>query len=362
MSPFIRDVLQDFISLLQSSSTSSTGLLSAISQLDSQKDSNFSRLTPSIGHAFRATLAPTLFDPIPVAVELVCDFLQELPSFLFTSVFREPVGLRVDPVILPDTLDVSLTWQPPNLEVVTRGYVASFVISEECRTLTRFVPLECGRLSTFSSIGCFKVLAHHERSAFPPLDSQPAQLNGSESVSNLESANDLLSEATPEYAAWITPVVRYLVLTTPPASGFTSGSDRFNAGVVAMSYPIDVVSVAESLVHEAAHQYYFLLESMDELCDPDHDVLYYSPLRKSKRALNNILLAYHAAANILCFYQLLRARKARYQPEAAELRRVVDDVETLAAHLSNNSALTDTGRSLFESLYKLIMQNGWAET
>lgn len=359
--PFIRAVLSDFISLIRS--TSGNGpLVSALCNLVSDRVLEFSTITPSIGHAFRATLTPTQCDPLPIALNLVLELLEEIPGVSFRAEFRAPVSLRVEPVILPEASEIQLTWDPPNLHLVTHSYDALFSVIKGRRRLNGIVPIDCQPLSTFSRIASISVLCDSKRSVFPPLDLHSAEGVDPGSLSNLKIAQELLIGITPEYASWIRPVVRYVVLTKAPWTGFMSGSDRFNPGVVAMSHPMNVLQVAESLVHEAAHQHFFLVDSMTELCDPDHDDLYYSPLRKSNRTLDNILLAYHAAANIVCLYQLLRTRNACYQPDDAALSGAIDDFEILSAHLLNNSALTCAGRLLFEPIYNMIIQNGWTKT
>jgi HEXXH motif-containing protein len=154
-------------------------------------------------------------------------------------------------------------------------------------------------------------------------------------------------------------MTRYLVPTAAPQQGFTSGSDCFNPGVVAVSFPIDVVSLAESLVHETAHQYYFLMNCAAVLTDPGHEQLYSSPLRHTARPLDRILLAYHAVANIICLYQLLVSRDAPYQPDRSSMDRAVQDFETLADHLVDNPWLTDAGRALLEPIHNLIVIKQW---
>ena len=359
MAPFVSVILRDFISVLRTTSATNMPLVSALTKLSSERVIESSRLTPSLGHAVRATFAPTQLDPVPVALDLLFEFLEETSSFCFSSDFLQPVHLTIEPVILPDASDVRLSWAPPKLEVVTQRFSASFCISKACRKLTDFSSVNSERPSSFIRIGSISVLSDSKQVSFPPLDLNPVNNIDPEYLSSLGTAQRLLSEVTPEYADWVMPVVRYVIPAKPPDEGFTSGSERFNPGVVAMSFPIEVLSAAESLVHEAAHQYYFLLDAVAELCDPGHRVLYYSPLRKSRRTLDNILLAYHAAANIVCLYQLLRAQDSCYQPDDVRLARALSDFDVLGGHLVNNAALTDAGRLLFERLQDLISLRGW---
>ena len=118
--------------------------------------------------------------------------------------------------------------------------------------------------------------------------------------------------------------------------------------MIYFSVDCPAVAIAEILVHEASHQYYFLSARYGSLLNgPDRP--YFSPIKETKRPLSMILLAYHAFANVMLFYRLCRrnglgdndycrANEAQLAPQLAVLQDT----------LSRSKALSPLGQALWK--------------
>ncbi len=114
-------------------------------------------------------------------------------------------------------------------------------------------------------------------------------------------------------------------------------------------HPVDI---AEMLVHEASHQHFFLLQDICRLVEPGTPETLYSPITDMQRPIEKVLLGYHAAANILNFYN-------RYGPldDTAPVRTRWDAMKAMcavfAAELDQASSLTQEGIGVRDGLKTL---------
>ena len=133
-----------------------------------------------------------------------------------------------------------------------------------------------------------------------------------------------------------------------------SGSvgDRF--GIIYLSLGLNAVTMAESLVHEASHQYLNVLCRLGPVDDGTDTRLYYSPAMRTDRPLGRILVAYHAFANMLLFYRLCGAHRMPDDGYRAREAELVSQVEQLERPLRTNDALTDIGRGLRDPLMERL--------
>jgi len=115
------------------------------------------------------------------------------------------------------------------------------------------------------------------------------------------------------------------------------------------------MSLAETLVHEASHQYFYLLSRLEPVDDGTDKNLYYSPFAGTERSLDRILLAYHACGNILLLYRLCQQNGAPDDGYCAQREdAVMTQLAQLAAPLRNNFALTWVGRALYDPLVERL--------
>lgn len=164
---------------------------------------------------------------------------------------------------------------------------------------------------------------------------------------------DVLRTFAPEYVPWVDRVVRAIVPLRCPPETSISRSVKGEHGIVYASFPADALHMAEVLVHEAAHQYFNILEHAVWLASPLADArLYWSPYIQKERTIDRILFAYHAFANVLVFHR--RCREGRLDPRLAVHNDLASQERQLAildGHLRPaTTGLRPAGRALYDAL------------
>jgi HEXXH motif-containing protein len=153
------------------------------------------------------------------------------------------------------------------------------------------------------------------------------------------------------YLNWVAKVLRGILPLAPATQMHRSGSYMMRPGVIACSLPAPAEIISELLIHEASHQYFYMLEKLGSVDDGSDSSLYYSPARRIGRPLKYILMAYHAFANIwLHLIQCIEdgsAHAAYYRLRAAEVH---DYLRQLEPPLMSSRALTLSGTALFQPL------------
>jgi HEXXH motif-containing protein len=167
-------------------------------------------------------------------------------------------------------------------------------------------------------------------------------------VAPLRDAWRLIELASPETSRWCGRVATDIIALAGNAGTSRSGSNRDAPGQLALSVPASPLTLAELFVHECSHQYFHLVEELGPVDDGSDRRLYWSPLTRSERPLDRILIAHHAVANIIRFYRAVAARGLDVDGHAeTELDRQTDCLHALEAALENTRALTDRGRALY---------------
>lgn len=170
-----------------------------------------------------------------------------------------------------------------------------------------------------------------------------------EALTACREASDLLARYTPEYERWAARVVRSVVPLVHDGQVLRSGSRDVEPGLVTMSATDRAAAVAETLVHEASHQYMHIISWLGPLDDGSDPNLYYSPVKGTERPIRAILVAYHAVANIILWNhscQRQDAPDADYYAKNEE--RFPSQLEVLDRALSATRSLTWRGRALWE--------------
>lgn len=179
-------------------------------------------------------------------------------------------------------------------------------------------------------------------------------------VASLGAALELLRNQAPAYLGWVQRVVRYIIPTqSSHVKIIESGSSNRRPGVLNISFPAKPAACAEMLVHEASHQYLYLLERLGPVEDGSDPNLYFSPIKQCGRPIRAILLAFHAFANVLLFYRMCRESDLSdggyWATQEAQLRPQVDE---LAKALSMTRALTARGEALWQPVAERIRAKG----
>jgi HEXXH motif-containing protein len=171
------------------------------------------------------------------------------------------------------------------------------------------------------------------------------------------SAAELISEFAGIYLPWVSHVVKDLI-PLPVLNGvLNSSSDNFAPGVISITNQELRWTLAEQLVHEATHQYLYILKRMGPMDDGSDENLYFSPFRNMGRPIVYILFAYHAFANVLLFYRMARAKGLpEDEPGMNDQRKLEADLRMIETALQTTKALTPLGRALWEPLHDLLRQ------
>ena len=172
---------------------------------------------------------------------------------------------------------------------------------------------------------------------------------------SLHAGFDALQRNAPQYLPWVERVLKGLVVC-PLQAQFrqVSGSWEDVPGYVHVSSPHPGIDVAEIMVHESAHQYFYMLQQVGPVDDASDTTLYWSPPIRRHRPLSRILMAYHALANVMLLYDGVRRQPHPDVEDSFYVRANLPDlraaVQALDEPLRDNPALTALGRGLYQPL------------
>jgi HEXXH motif-containing protein len=166
---------------------------------------------------------------------------------------------------------------------------------------------------------------------------------------SINSAVAHLETAGPAYVDWASRLVAQLSLVgSDNGNCLSSRSLSTRTGNVEMAVPGNDQHLAELMVHEAAHQHYYLAQLYAPLVRPEASAIrLYSAINGRYRPLDRVALAYHAIVNI---YSHLEALCLGGSEIAESSRRRMDELsltelslrETLIGH---DDKLTEFGQA-----------------
>jgi HEXXH motif-containing protein len=182
-----------------------------------------------------------------------------------------------------------------------------------------------------------------------------AVLPASDVAQQLERGWALVEEVSPRYAGWCRDVLSEVVPIEGGETFSMSASSRESPGQIALSIPASPSVIAELLVHECSHENLTLALEHGPLDDGSDTTLYWSPVKRTGRPIDRILLAHHAFINILCFQRELVERGLDHDGYArANHDDNVRAVLQLESALETTGALTDVGRALYLPLAEAL--------
>lgn len=163
-------------------------------------------------------------------------------------------------------------------------------------------------------------------------------------------ALDRLGALAPAYLDWVGAVVSIVLLTRGDGDSLNSGSNPGWGGAVRIGAHPCWEALAEMLVHEASHQYLYLLDMLGIPLVEEGATEAFSPLKGMPRPMAKLLLGYHAFANIALMYRSVLAGAGGSRFGAASLARVLRDLDALREPLAAPGVLTPLGTTLFRRL------------
>jgi hypothetical protein len=297
-------------------------------------------------------------DPLASAVRVALKFFDHGHPASWSCRLRSPRTFRVSNCLLQniDQLDADVCGNTMTLSFGRNGNTTSRILKSLAGNHFD-VPSNVVRIATTSFFDQNVTCINQE--VFPIIDFPLNDLpwtTGPESdvVRSCDKGLSLLDRASPQFAAWVSHVIRDVVpLKADRFIRSQSTSDY--PSTIALSSPSTRTSIAEMFVHETSHQYYHILQKFEPVQNPAIEENFFSPVKGVNRPLCMILLAYHAFANVVLFYR--KCLDAGIE-ETAQCRhniaRHLPELRDMEKSLSSSRSLTDAGRLLYEPLANLI--------
>jgi HEXXH motif-containing protein len=156
----------------------------------------------------------------------------------------------------------------------------------------------------------------------------------------------LIAAYSPAYLPWVAQAVRTIVPLDVRTGRVSATVEQF-PGLVFLSLPLSAAEIAARFVHEASHQYYFALRRLATLEDGSDRKMYYSPIKRTDRAIDMILFAFHAFGNGALFHRdLFRGDSLYHELNGQTLESNLEPVRIMHGYLVETRALTPMGRTL----------------
>jgi uncharacterized protein len=113
----------------------------------------------------------------------------------------------------------------------------------------------------------------------------------------------LLTRHHPEVAAEVAAMIRVVVPLKCPAEGQVSSSSPETSGAIAMSDPVDPVTLAVTIAHELQHVKLSALLDLVALTKPDDGTRFYAPWRDDPRPASGLLQGTYAYLGVTAFWR-----------------------------------------------------------
>ncbi len=176
-----------------------------------------------------------------------------------------------------------------------------------------------------------------------------------EVAERVRCARDLISKHSPRYINWVDRSLSCLASSNSPKRG--SGSHPSFPGLLVMSNDPRPSAIAEMLVHEASHQYFFMATLLGPVDDGSDAQQYYSPLVGRARPIDKLLLSFHALGNMMLLFRNCIASGIDDSGYCrTRLASITSQINQVGEALQKTTSLTQLGKALWEPLSKLLVQ------
>jgi len=170
----------------------------------------------------------------------------------------------------------------------------------------------------------------------------------------MRQAYELVDKTLPEFSQYVRLLLRGLAAVPSVNGGRASGSSFDYPGIFTCTFPGDLDWFAETLVHEASHQYMNLLKSAFPLTQADDGKRYYSSIKRMYRDLGRQMIGYHAVVNIVLFRRALIERCGSSERRVAELGRFQSYADEMRQELAGGTTFTEEGRVFIGELNRRL--------
>jgi HEXXH motif-containing protein len=167
----------------------------------------------------------------------------------------------------------------------------------------------------------------------------------------IAEAARVLADHSPHFLPWVGNAMRNIVpLDASDGIRMSATVEEF-PGLTFLSFPTTAVELAETLVHETSHQYYFAAQRLASVHDGSDTKLYYSPIKDRGRSIDLILFAFHAFGNAALFHRELARADSRFDRiNGRSIKQSLERLSALHSHLGETRALTPMGQVLWRPL------------
>ncbi len=310
-----------------------------------------------VGRAHSALAGEPSVDPLEVAAELALWATERGAPGQWSLRLVRPSQLRLHGFVYDDVLSLEVESDGRTISLTATHADGSPTQARHVREGPRWRGdrgLACPVVPIGGSEVTLLFREHLSSPAFDGLRSEALAAGEVESATELlRSAAEFLDVHSSSYARWTGGLLRTLIpLCGDTPDAIRSGSSVAEPGLSHMSFRCTPAALAEMLVHETTHQYYYLATRVGGVDDGRDPTLYYSPVKQQGRPLCYILIAYHAFGNVLLFSRECLERG--YADPDGYVRRYVEVlsrwVRELEEPLRSSPALTALGHALWRPI------------
>lgn len=174
------------------------------------------------------------------------------------------------------------------------------------------------------------------------------EINVDQFVRRVGDAFNMIGSCAPQYLEWIFGSIKYICPLAEVPGGTIRGGSIFNSpALVQVGNSIHICEIADTLIHEASHQYFYLAQRFGPL-SADRVQCYFSPFVQADRDLATILMTFHAFGNALIFHRAAAkfgVARSRYIAE-----KMAGPLATISGYLEGNPDLTEAGIAIYRPL------------
>ncbi|MET0646180.1 MAG: HEXXH motif-containing putative peptide modification protein [Pyrinomonadaceae bacterium] len=355
----VQAVLEIFLSCFRAELTGCVGVTEKLEEIITSEPDFNAVWSPAVSTCFRATSLRNSSLARKAAAEVLLQAAAHGVQGGWEIEFAKPGLFLWDACLLPKCDYLSVNTVGETASVITRGAGA------ESRVLFRRASDEAAKWVGDGGESLASLSTEDGPVVFLPRGIlNPSDLDGfhndltpapeiiSPVPAAVEGAFNLLKSSSPVYSKWVSRVIRRVAVAGSAAKNYLqSGMVPRACGLAFMTDRQDVLSQAETLVHEASHNYFYLLSTLGTTVDPASDELYYSPFARVMRGLERVLSSYHAFANVYLFHRDCRDALPDYQQVCTErMSSILEDLRTVEECIKGSKRLTPAGTVLVERL------------